>query len=84
MRNFLAYKCTETSMMLGGASDINVGRNLVSIDNVYGIGVHNGAGGEAHIYDSIAYGENEDNEDCPEGSPVPCDHCFDTTGIILN
>ena len=68
--------------MLGGPSDLNIGRNLVSIDNRYGIGLHSGNGGVAHLYDSTAYGELEDNEDCPEGSV--CDHCFDTTGIVLN
>jgi hypothetical protein len=82
VHDFLAYKCTETSIMLGGPSDLNIGRNLVSIDNRYGIGLHSGNGGYAHLYDSRAYGENEDNEDCPEGSD--CDHCFDTTGIVLN
>jgi hypothetical protein len=82
VRDFLAYKCTETSIMLGGPSDVNVGRNLTSIDNRYGIGVHSGNGGDAEVYDSVAYGENADNEDCPAGSV--CDHCFDTTGIVLN
>ena len=85
VRDFLAYKCTETSIMLGGPSDVNVGRNLTSIDNRYGIGIHSGGDGDAHVYDSAAYGENEDNEDCPpDGKGKNCDHCFDTTGVVLN
>jgi len=68
--------------MLGGPSDKNVGRNLVSIDNRYGIAIHSGANGQAEVWDSKAYGENKDNQDCPEGSP--CDHCLFSAGVILN
>lgn len=83
VHDIIAYKCTESVVMLGGPSfKANVGRNLVSIDNRFGIAVHGGADGDAFVYDSKAYGENPMNEDCPQGSV--CDHCFDTTGIILN
>ena len=68
--------------MLGGGSAINRGKNIKSIDTRYGIGVFSAGGGEAQIINSEVYGELMDNEDCPNGSP--CDHCFDTRGIILN
>ena len=61
---------------------MNRGRNIISIDSRYGIGIHSAGEGDAELYDSKAYGELEDNIDCPEGSA--CDHCFDTRGVILN
>jgi hypothetical protein len=79
--DFGAYKCTEAAIMHGGASEKNVGRRLTSIDCRYGIAVHSGGGGQAEVWDSRAYGENPDNQDCPPGSP--CDHCVDTTGVVL-
>ena len=33
VRDFVAYKCTHSAIVLGGPSDINRGRNIVSIDN---------------------------------------------------
>ena len=68
--------------MLGGPSKINVGRNIVSTDAHYGIAIHGADDGDAHLYDSRVYGENEDNEDCPRGSP--CDHCVDTIGVLVD
>lgn len=80
VRDFIAYKCTEAAIHYGGPS-LNVGRNLVSIDSVYGISVHSGDGKDAEIYDSRVYGEPEDkgkevNLDHPQSSPA--DHCLAT------
>lgn len=82
VKNFVAYKCTHGAIMLGGASGINRGRNLVSIDNHWGLSIHSGADGRAEIEDSRIYGEDTNNKDCPVGST--CDHCLDSTGIVLN
>ena len=65
VRDFIAYKCTEASIMLGGSSKLNRGTNLRSIDNRYGIAVHGGGGGDAELIDSKVYGELTDNYDCP-------------------
>jgi hypothetical protein len=89
VEKFVAYKCTEASIMLGGSASGtgsnnvgNIGRELISIDSRYGIAVHSGGDGNAELIDSKVYGEVWANRDCPPGSP--CDHCLDTTGIILN
>ena len=68
--------------MLGGPSELNVGRNITSIDSHYGIAINSAGGGDMELHDSTAYGENKDNMDCPPNSP--CDHCLDTTGVMLN
>ena len=87
VRDFLAYKCTEAAIHHGGPS-LNVGRNLVSIDSVYGLSVHGGDGKDAELYDSRVYGEPMDdsdnpiNLDGPEGSPS--DHCLAPQGITVN
>ena len=82
VENFVAYKVTETSIMLGGASKINRGQNLKAIDTRYGIGIFSVDEGTAEILNSQVYGELTDNMDCPQGSP--CDHCMTARGIILN
>jgi len=83
VEDFIAYKCTEASIMFGGpGSEKNIGRNLTSIESRYGIAVNSGGGGDAELWDSTVYGELEDNLDCPPGSP--CDHCLDSVGIVLN
>ena len=82
VNNFVAYKVTEAAIMLGGPSGMNRGKNIISIDTRYGIGVFSAGGGDAQIINSQVYGELTDNMDCPNGSP--CDHCVDTRGIILN
>ena len=82
VKSFTAYKCTEAAVMLGGPSGINRGTKIKSIDTVYGIGIFSAGGGKAEIIDSQVYGELAENMDCPPGSP--CDHCFDSRGIILN
>lgn len=83
VEKFVAWKCTEASVMLGGAArEMNRGKELVSIDSRYGLAVHSGGDGDAELLDSKVYGEVWANRDCPPGSP--CDHCLDTTGIILN
>ena len=67
---------------------MNVGRNLVSIDSVYGLSIHSGDGKDGELYDSRVYGEPVDsnerpiNVDNPEGSPA--DHCLATQGITVN
>jgi hypothetical protein len=81
--------------MLGGASRINRGRNIHSIDTRYGIAVMAGTNGptndfddepRAELYDCKVYAELKDNEDCVEGyEDMPeCDHCLSRTGMILN
>lgn len=65
VHDFIAYKVTEASIMLGGASKINRGRDLIAIDTRYSIGVVSGASGDAEIIDSKVYGELQDNMDCP-------------------
>lgn len=82
MRDFIAYKCTHSAIVLGGPSDTNLGRNLISIDNRWGIAVHGGNNGNAELDGVTIYGSNDVNQDCPPNSK--CDHCFDTTGIVLN
>ena len=82
VQDFRAYKCTWMSIHLAGSAEANVGRNLVSVDSRYGIGVHAGGDGSAYVYNSRVYGSNEDNQDCPSGSI--CDHCFDSLGIVMN
>lgn len=82
VRDFIGYKNTEAAIMHGGASEMNVGRNLVSIDSRYGIAVHAGGNGDAAVYDSKAYGDNDLNQDCPDGSD--CDHCIYSAGVILS
>lgn len=57
VHDFTAYKVTEASIMLGGASKINRGRNLIAIDTRYSIGVVSGGGGDSEIIDSKVYGE---------------------------
>ena len=84
VKDFVAYKCTEAAIMLGGASNTNVGRNLRSVDTRYGIAVHSGGGGDAELVDSKVYGELKDNYDCPRSGKQPCDHCLDRSGLILN
>ena len=84
VKDFVAYKCTEAAIMLGGASGINRGRNLRSVDTRYGLAVHSGGGGDAELIDSKVYGELADNYDCPEGGVQPCDHCLARSGLILN
>merc|ERR1712242_45017 len=59
VRDFVAWKCTQSSIHLASASDANVGRNLTSIDNRRGIGIHGGADGSAYLYDSKVYGDLE-------------------------
>ena len=61
VRDFVAWKCTQSSIHLAGASPANVGRNLTSIDNRRGIGIHGGADGSAYLYDSKVYGDLELN-----------------------
>jgi len=82
VRDFVAYKCTHSTIVLGGPSDINRGRNIVSIDNHWGIAIHSGNDGKAELIDSTIYGEDELNKDCPVGSV--CDHCLSSTGVTLN
>ena len=82
VQDFKGYKCTQSTIHLAGAAESNVGRNLVSIDSRYGIGVHSGGDGDAYLYESRVYGENPDNQDCPTGSV--CDHCLDSVGIVMN
>jgi len=82
VHDFKAYKVTEASIMLGGASAINRGLRLTSIDTRYGNAIHSGAKGRAEIIESKAYGELIANKDCPQGSP--CDHCLDSRGMVLN
>ena len=78
---FIAYKCTHSAIMIGGPSQINRGRDLISIDNHWGLAFHSGANGDVEVYSSKVYGSNKDNIDCPEGSR--CDHCMDTIGVTL-
>lgn len=80
VKDFIAYKCTQSSVMHGGPSMINRGINLVSIDNHYGIAVHPGAG-TSELVDSFSYAEYVANEDCPENSP--CDHCMTRGGVLM-
>lgn len=80
--DFISYKVTQAAIMLGGPSKMNRGKNLKSIDTVYGIGIFSAGGGDVEISDSQVYGELSDNKDCPPGSP--CDHCISSRGIILN
>lgn len=47
--------------MLGGGSAINRGKNIKSIDTVFGIGVFSANGGEAQIINSEVYGELTEN-----------------------
>ena len=61
VRDFVAWKCTQSSINLAGASPANVGRNLTSIDNRRGIGIHAGGDGSAYLYDSKVYGDLELN-----------------------
>lgn len=82
IQDFTAYKVTEATIMIGGPSAINRGKNIRSIDTRYGIGVFSAGGGQAQILDSFVYGELADNMDCPQGSP--CDHCMSTRGVLLN
>ena len=82
VQDFVAYKCTQSSIHLAGAAQANVGRNLISIDNRYGIGVHSGGDGSAYLYGGKVYGDNDDNQDCPSGST--CDHCLDSLGMVMN
>jgi len=82
VKDFIAYKCTHSAIMLGGPSKINRGTNLVSIDNHWGLAIHSGDNGRAEIESSRIYGEDSANRDCPVGST--CDHCLSSTGIVLN
>jgi len=43
--DFTAYKVTEATIMIGGPSAINRGKNIRSIDTRYGIGVFSAGGG---------------------------------------
>lgn len=52
IKDFTAYKVTETAIMLGGASGINRGKNIKAIDTRYGIGVFSAGGGNAEIINS--------------------------------
>jgi len=82
VRDFIAYKCTHSAIVLGGPSDINRGTNIISIDNHWGVAIHSGNDGKAELNDSTIYGEDALNQDCPVGAV--CDHCLDSTGITLN
>ena len=82
VHNFKGYKCTQATIHLGGRADLNVGKDLVSHDSHYGIAIMSGGGGDVLVKDSIVYGENTDNQDCPPGSD--CDHCLDTIGVVAN
>jgi hypothetical protein len=81
IKDMAAYKVTEAAMFLGGPSGTNRGKNLVSIDTRFGIGIHGSPGGTAELLDSISISEVFSNQDCPEGSP--CDHCIDRRGMVL-
>lgn len=63
--DFTAYKCTESSIHLGGNSDINRARDIVSIDCGRGIGIHGSGCGDVEVIDCDIYGENRLNYDCP-------------------
>ena len=80
VKDFIAYKVTEASIMLGGPSDINRGRNLKAIDTRYGPAIFPSFG-VSEIIDSISYSELADNQDCPPKST--CDHCMSRTGMIM-
>ena len=79
VKDFTAYKTTQASIQLAGPSKINRGRNIVSIDTVFGPAVFPGKG-TSELLDSYSIGELKANEDCPQGSF--CDHCFSRTGMI--
>ena len=83
VKDFAAYKVTESSIMLGGGSGTNRGRDLVSIDVRYGIGIHGGECGNVELLNSDIYGELRANEDCYETDISDCDHCIDRTGLIF-
>lgn len=80
IRDLIAYKCTEAGMHLGTASRENIGTNLRSIDNAFGVSVHP-SGGTSELRDSFSVSELPENKDCPSGSV--CDHCVDRIGLII-
>ena len=80
VKDFTAYKCTESSIHLGGNSDINRAKNIVTIDCGYGLGIHGSGCGSVEAIDCKIYGENRENYDCPDGS---CDSCIDRYGLTL-
>ena len=82
VNKFTAYKVTQAAIMLGGPSEINMAKDITSIDTGYGIGVFSAGAGKSQIVDSYVYGELADNMDCPSGSV--CDHCVETRGLLLN
>ena len=83
VKDFKAYKCTQSSITLGGGSDINRGRDIVSIDVGQGIGVHGGECGDVELIDVDVYGEFRDNPDCKDVALGECDYCYSRYGLIL-
>ena len=82
VKDFKAYKCTQSSITLGGPSDINRATGIVSIDVGQGIGIHGGECGNVEILDSDIYGEFKENRDC-DNDPNGCEYCIDRLGIVL-
>lgn len=81
--DFKGYKCTQATIHLGSASgEENRARDIISADSHYGIAIMSGGEADVLVKDSVVYGENTDNADCPPGSR--CDHCIDTLGIVAN
>ena len=89
VKNFAAYKVTQSSIGLGSESKENRASAIVSIDVGQGIGIHGGKCGNVLIKDSKVYGELPKNYDCHKwngGTPADfanCDHCYDRFGLIF-
>jgi hypothetical protein len=60
VEQFIAYKCTEASIVLVGPSTINRGEDIVSIDTRYGPAILPGKG-SSELINSESYGEFADN-----------------------
>ena len=80
VKDFAAYKCTESSIHLGGRAGINRARGIVTIDCGRGLGIHGGGCGDVDVVDCHIYGEHRPNYDCPDGN---CDECIDRVGLTL-
>ena len=85
VRDFSAYKVTQSSIGLGSGSHKNQAENIVSIDVGHGIGVHGGNCGHVVIKNSKIYGDFADNTDCHGigGNHEDCDHCIDRFGLTM-
>lgn len=69
--------------MLGGPSEKNQAKDIISIDNRYGISINGANGGDVVIKKSSIWGEHKANQDCYGVNNEDCDHCFDRWGLIF-